>query len=318
MSVIRAAFDIGSSHHKLTVALLTASDPHPTVRILHQSHVRIPLADSLTNHNTLPSDILATSHAAIASLKKEAISHGASQFAAIATHVFRVAANGQAHLDSLSARHAMSVTILSPLEEGVLAFNTVLPTANVPSDSLVVWDSGGASTQWTHVHQAAYGVHALPVGSVSVRAAYRALPHVPTLCTWVDKFAVPIQDPVLAEKLRTACVVGIGGPSSMFALASDLVGHPVFTQRQVMRVVEDTPWQPQHALTIRPKLVLLARLMMLYRISTVTHVPANGSCVGLLLSDDARFWEPHHIFQRSTALLEAHRDEAFLLQEQSC
>lgn len=303
LPIIRAALDIGSSNHKLSVALIhppnSNSLSHPAPTILHQAAIRVPLADSFSNSHdqNLPPHILSSSLAAIRTLTASAITHGATQFAAIATQVFRVAHNGRAHLNQIEHVFGIQVKILSSMEEGQLAFWSVLAshtlnhihhTMSFPD--LVVWDSGGASSQWTHIfsHSNTYGVHALPVGSSSVRAAHRTLKYISSLREWVRSNATDIHDVHLKAKLRTGNVVGLGGPTSMFALASVHVGSPVFTSFHVQQVFDQV--QEKDRENVLPKLVLLAELMDAYSIARVTYMPLNGSCLGLLASRDKYFW----------------------------
>lgn len=288
MTQIRAAFDIGSSQHKLTVAQCS---PQSQPRILHHAAIRVPLADSLTPQHSLPPYILSASHAALRSLKAAAISHGATHFAAIATHVFRVSENGPQHIASLSSTHNISITTLNSTEEGLLAFSTI---SLYPLDvsTAVVWDSGGASTQLTHRHFHQYVVHSLPLGSSAVRAAYKRLNSIPKLVEWLSSFITHPSDPRLTQKMTSQTVLAIGGPTSMFALAQSRLPTQSFTEEQVRRLFPVVQKEPrQYVLSVLPKLVLLAELMKAYSISVVRHIPSNGNCVGLLLSQDPRFWQ---------------------------
>lgn len=319
MLVIRAAFDLGSSQHKLTVAAVDPCMPS-SLTILHSAAIRVPLADSLTSTTQLPTSILSHSTNAVRTLHRVAISHGATSFCAIATQVFRVATNGSSHLSMLSHKFSFPISILSASDEGQLAFATVLqhesvrlqnmshalaPCASVVNDSanLVVWDSGGGSSQWAHVpgaHASGVAVHTLPLGSGVVRAAFGKVGSMSrrasALGVWIRERVTRLTDEELSEKCREGMVLAIGSSTSMFAIGGRLWGE-TFTLRQVEigvdQVIEDWENGRLEGLDVYrdlPKLVLLRELMKGYEIHVVRWVPANGSCVGLLTCNDERFW----------------------------
>lgn len=287
MSQIRAAFDLGSSHHKLVVAL---HRPYTTPLLLFSTSVRIPLADSLTASNTLPPSALLASSLAVARLHALALEHGATAFAAVATAVFRAAVNGPAHLAALP----VPVSVLDAQTEGRLAYASAMVSVqrDVPRDC-VVWDSGGASTQWCLVgDRGDFSVRTISVGSSSVRARYRGQRDVGELRRWVRRVAGSPGE-VLARKLRDGGVVlGIGSAASMFALAAGRVGRETFGEGDVWEAVREVERAGEEGdvVTVLPKLVLLAELMGAYGIGRVRYVEGNGSCVGLLASEEERFW----------------------------
>lgn len=143
MVPVRAAFDIGSSHHKLTVARLHPKNPL-VLDILHSSSIRVPLADALRTSSSsssaaessvnpataLPDEALTASWRAVTELKARAKAHGATVFSAVATAVFRAASNGPLYLTRLSATHAIHISVLSAEDEGALAFRTAYSLAS--------------------------------------------------------------------------------------------------------------------------------------------------------------------------------------------
>lgn len=301
-SHIRAAFDIGSSHHKLTVAHIHADAPTdsstpPNLTILHSSSIRVPLAESLNNtpSKNLPSSILQQSRTAINTLRSKAISLGAQSMSAIATAVFRSASNGPSYLSTLG----MPVTILSAEDEGAFAFRTAMVTScdvQVKERNTIVWDSGGGSTQWTFLNQDnEFIVHALPFGSGVVRKAFvdRAN-NVALLAEWIKGKVIHYNNVVLNNAITQKIVVGIGNDSSMFAIAATIKGSVSFNACDVDKAISKyvNSGNQVEITSAVPKLVLLKVLMQLYGIHCVRWSKANGSCIGLLISQDIRFWPP--------------------------
>lgn len=371
MSQIRAAFDIGSSHHKLTVARIDPASPSscdctPSVHVLHSCSVRVGLADALCADGTLSASVLQASRAAIQKLQAVARSYGADAMCGIATAVFRTASNGNQYLSSVD----MPMSILCSMDEGVLAYRTALYVDGLMTSSrrreakkkfghghghgqgheygfgyddgdVVVWDSGGGSTQFTTM----YGdndddgpgtpcVIGLPFGSGAARAAYKqsngCLESVRTAVQQAvhnyvstDIIGVDIgkntslsvsnniknhnnntargcRNPVrqMQWKLQRAStvVLGIGNETSMFATAAKIVGKQVFTHADVEQAVVTFErvhrYDDVKMTSTLPKLLLLAQLMVSFNVQRVKWVCANGSCIGLLLSDDPRFWPP--------------------------
>eukprot|EP00051_Salpingoeca_urceolata_P015904 m.208407 g.208407 ORF g.208407 m.208407 type:complete len:288 (+) comp18533_c0_seq3:392-1255(+) len=76
---------------------------------------------------------------------------GVTQYAGVATEVFRRASNGAAFLKSVRDLHGLRLDLVSQTEEGRLGFLTALSTFPdaVDSGSVVAWDSGGGSFQMT-------------------------------------------------------------------------------------------------------------------------------------------------------------------------
>lgn len=327
MSHIRAAFDIGSSHHKLIVAHYIPSpypNQPPTIQPILSLSERVPLADSLTSSSYILSSTLQTSNAVIKRLMYQASKHGAVAYTAIATQVFRVATNGTSHLSTLFPT-SVPVSILSASEEGKIAFDSVraaLPSS-INTQSLLVWDSGGGSTQFTQTLPT-FAVHPLSIGAAAARATFdQFIQHpnrVKKLAKWVRKVALPMDNHQLKEKAQQGVVIGIGGATSMFALAAAGVGKgECFTKDQVWKLIYDIDRDHNYGhdktRSILPKLVLLAEMMNVYHIQRVRHMPLNGSCMGLLANDDIRFWgdQLKHITNSTISSTEGHIKEQIVL-----
>lgn len=65
-----------------------------------------------------------------------------------------------------------------------------------------------------------------------------------------------------------------------------------FNKEDVWQAADEIERGGEQEMTVLPKLVLLAELMGKYGIERVRYVPGNGNCVGLLATEEERFWGP--------------------------
>ena len=152
-AVVRAAFDIGSGATKLCVArvpLIGGGGPE----VLHEEEVNILLREDLAarGDGRIGAAVLATCAEEIARMQALARGLGATQYAAVATAVFREASNGNAFVQGvLRAELGLNVAIVSQELEGELGHRTAaaLAPAGVPPQAIVSYDSGGGSFQVT-------------------------------------------------------------------------------------------------------------------------------------------------------------------------
>eukprot|EP00668_Euglena_longa_P031279 GGOE01040453.1.p1 GENE.GGOE01040453.1~~GGOE01040453.1.p1 ORF type:complete len:362 (+),score=114.65 GGOE01040453.1:149-1087(+) len=247
--------------------------------------------------------------------KQTACGLGATQFAAIATAAFRETSNGDALLDRIRSELGIPVEVISQATEGRLGFFTagvVCPDA--PPEQLVVWDSGGGSFQVTSLYKGDAEMYGAAVGSsVATMALVEAVqghmytgqsPNPVTLDEaqalyefLLDQLPEPpiwLRAKVL---LQDVVVVGIGGSTSIFNLASQVIGHQEFTAQEVWThvrfLVNQTDaqlnWYPQREMVL-PKLVLMYTVMHKCGIQRVRYCPCNGNTQGMLLFEP--FWSP--------------------------
>jgi exopolyphosphatase/guanosine-5'-triphosphate,3'-diphosphate pyrophosphatase len=88
---------------------------------------------------------------AIAGMVDEAKRHGVRAIAAVGTAGLRIARNSTSVLDAIRARTGIAIEVISGEEEGRLAYLAVKQGLGLPAGtgSLVVFDTGGGSTQFT-------------------------------------------------------------------------------------------------------------------------------------------------------------------------
>ena len=101
--------------------------------------------------NTGEIDPAATERAAtaIAAMVDEAKRHRVRAIAAVGTAGLRLARNSAAVLEAIRARTGVSIEVISGEEEGRLAYLAVKQGLGLPEGSLVVFDTGGGSSQFT-------------------------------------------------------------------------------------------------------------------------------------------------------------------------
>ncbi|HWK28351.1 MAG TPA: hypothetical protein VNS09_17435, partial [Solirubrobacter sp.] len=87
--------------------------------------------------------------AAIANMVAEATRAGADGIAAVGTAGLRQAANASDFLSAVRARCGVDVTVIGGEDEARLAYLATTSTLTTPASDLVVFDSGGGSSQFT-------------------------------------------------------------------------------------------------------------------------------------------------------------------------
>ena len=162
-TAIRAAIDIGSGNHKLCIAEVDL-DVNTILRVIHTEQKQVMLKHALlqSSDGCFTEAVMATSYSVLVGFRTRAIAAGATQFAGVATAVFRRAANGEAFLERVNNVLKLRVRVASQRLEGELGHlsaSSSLPRSpsckgllcdaegNAPLAPLVAWDSGGGSFQ---------------------------------------------------------------------------------------------------------------------------------------------------------------------------
>jgi exopolyphosphatase/guanosine-5'-triphosphate,3'-diphosphate pyrophosphatase len=112
--------------------------------------------------------------AAIAGMVDEAKRHNVRALAAVGTAGLRIAANGNAVVDTIAARTGVHIEVISGEEEGRLAYLAAKAGLDLQQGSLVVFDTGGGSSQFTFGHDATVDERfSVDVGAVRYTERYR-------------------------------------------------------------------------------------------------------------------------------------------------
>ncbi len=161
------------------------------------------LGEGLAQQGVIIDAALERTTAAIAGMVDEAKQHGVRAIAAVGTAGLRIATNADEVVASIEARTGVHIEVISGEEEGRLAYVAAKAGLGFNKGSLVVFDTGGGSSQFTFGHDASVDERfSVDVGAVRYTERYG-----------LDRAVSP-------EVLREA----------MAAISSDLSridGHPV-------------------------------------------------------------------------------------------
>jgi exopolyphosphatase/guanosine-5'-triphosphate,3'-diphosphate pyrophosphatase len=141
-----AVIDVGTNSVKLHVGELRADGGWRTV-VDRAELTR--LGEGLEAAGQFEPEAIERTVDAIAAMADEAKRDDAISIAAVGTAGLRIAANSAAFVDAVRARSAVDVEVISGEEEGRLAYLAATSGLGLGGGSLVVFDTGGGSSQFT-------------------------------------------------------------------------------------------------------------------------------------------------------------------------
>jgi exopolyphosphatase/guanosine-5'-triphosphate,3'-diphosphate pyrophosphatase len=104
----------------------------------------------------------------------EAKRHGVRAIAAVGTAGLRIAANGNAVVAAIQARSGVHIEVISGEEESRLAYLAAKSGLGLKSGTLVVFDTGGGSSQFTFGHDSSVDERfSVDVGAVRYTERYK-------------------------------------------------------------------------------------------------------------------------------------------------
>lgn len=112
------------------------------------------LGEGLAQQGVIIDAALERAAAAIAEMVDEAKRHGARAIAAVGTAGLRIASNGIEVVEAIQARTGIHIEVISGDEETRLAYLAAKAGLGLNQGSLVVFDTGGGSSQFTFGHDA--------------------------------------------------------------------------------------------------------------------------------------------------------------------
>jgi len=110
------------------------------------------LGEGLAQQGVIIDAALERTIAAIAGMADEAKQHGVRALAAVGTAGLRIASNGNAVVTDILARTGVQIEVISGEEESRLAYLAAKSGLGLKTGSLVVFDTGGGSSQFTFGH----------------------------------------------------------------------------------------------------------------------------------------------------------------------
>ena len=141
-----AVIDVGTNSVKLHVG---ERDPGGSWRAIVDRAEVTRLGENLEHAGAISAEPLERTVAAIAAMVEEARRHGVRATAAAGTAGLRIAHNREDVIAAILARTGLTVEVISGEEEGRLAYLAVRAGLGAPEGSLVVFDTGGGSSQFT-------------------------------------------------------------------------------------------------------------------------------------------------------------------------
>jgi exopolyphosphatase / guanosine-5'-triphosphate,3'-diphosphate pyrophosphatase len=138
--------DVGTNSVKFHVG---ERDPRGRWRAIVDRAEVTRLGENLEHARTISAEPLERTVAAIAAMVEEARRHRVRAIGAVGTAGLRIAGNRAEVIAAIRARSGVSVEVISGEEEGRLAYLAVQAGLGMPGGSLVVFDTGGGSSQFT-------------------------------------------------------------------------------------------------------------------------------------------------------------------------
>ena len=205
------------------------------------------LGEGLEEHGSIQPGPLARTADAIAGMVKEARESGAMAIAVVGTAVFRIADNAAQAIAAIKERARVEVQVLSGDEESRVAYLAAKSAAPRAADEVVVFDTGGGSSQFT------FGRGAQIVDRFSVNVGAVSYTERFGLDNAVDRqqldgalAAIRSDLSDLAREPITQAVVGMGGAvTNMTAVSKhmeqydpDAIQGSVLAKQEIERQIE--------------------------------------------------------------------------------
>jgi exopolyphosphatase/guanosine-5'-triphosphate,3'-diphosphate pyrophosphatase len=141
-----AVIDVGTNSVKFHVGERRADGEWRTV--VDRAEVS-RLGEGLEQTGRLDPGAIERTAAAVAGMSDEAKQSGAEAIVAVGTAGLRIATNSEVFIDAVRARAGLDVEVISGEEEARLAYLAAISGLGVSHGSLVVFDTGGGSSQFT-------------------------------------------------------------------------------------------------------------------------------------------------------------------------
>ena len=132
------------------------------------------LGEGLEKTGNISPEAMQRSVSAIAAMAAEATENGVAAIAAVGTMGLRTAHNSQEFIDAVEKRCGVRIEVISGEEEGRLAYLAVKSGLGLGESSLVIFDTGGGSSQFTFGRGSAVEERfSVNVGAVRYTEKYR-------------------------------------------------------------------------------------------------------------------------------------------------
>ncbi len=142
----RAVIDVGTNSVKFHIAERRSDGTWATV--VDRAEVT-RLGEGIDKTGAIAPEAMQRTATAIADMKNEATQHAVAGISAVGTMGLRTATNSPAFLDMVKKRCDLAIEIISGEEEARLAYLAVRSGITLADGPLVIFDSGGGSSQFT-------------------------------------------------------------------------------------------------------------------------------------------------------------------------
>jgi exopolyphosphatase / guanosine-5'-triphosphate,3'-diphosphate pyrophosphatase len=141
-----AVIDVGTNSVKFNISERRGDGTWKTV--VDRAEIT-RLGEGLEKTGEINSDAMERTVSAIAAMAAEARDNGVTAIAAVGTMGMRTARNSQQFIDAVQQRCGIRIEVIPGDEEGRLAYLAVKSGLGLAEGSLVIFDTGGGSTQFT-------------------------------------------------------------------------------------------------------------------------------------------------------------------------
>ena len=200
-----AAIDIGSYSVRLTVAELEGDG----IRIVFEKGRITSLGSGVKEEGRLREDRIEETLEVLEEYKKDIERLGVQRVLAVATEAIRRASNSKEFLRLVKERTGMEVKVITPSEEGGLAFLGA-SYALKPRGKVLVVDQGGGSTEFVFGEDLRVEeVTSLPLGIVNLTESF--FRHDPPLKEEVKALMDFLEEHIRPLKRDVDEIIGLGG-----------------------------------------------------------------------------------------------------------
>jgi exopolyphosphatase/guanosine-5'-triphosphate,3'-diphosphate pyrophosphatase len=145
-ALLRAVIDVGTNSVKFHIGECQSDGTWKT--IVDRAEVT-RLGEGIEQTGAIAPEAMERTAAAIAGMKDEAARNAVASITAVGTMGLRTASNSAAFLDLVKKRCGIAIEVISGEEEGRLAYLAVRSGIGLSEGSLVIFDTGGGSSQFT-------------------------------------------------------------------------------------------------------------------------------------------------------------------------
>jgi exopolyphosphatase/guanosine-5'-triphosphate,3'-diphosphate pyrophosphatase len=205
------------------------------------------LGEGLEQHGAIGPEALARTSDAIAAMVEEAREEGAMAIVAVGTAGMRIADNSDMVVDAVRDRTGITIEILLGEEEGRLAYVAVQAGLGLGDRAIVVFDTGGGSSQFTFGEGSRVDERfSVDVGAVRYTEQFRLDVAVSEGVLAAALAAISSDLESLDNRPRPKALVGMGGAitnitavsHSMATYDPDVVQGSILTRPEVDRQIE--------------------------------------------------------------------------------